>query len=89
MNLLKKVSDFRDSALREKNTIIHGADESEAEESLKRRTEDTEFVSNFLEFLETDTTCIKKVIRIGPRKKNSDDNVDRNEIAKTLKSNNE
>ena len=33
-------------------------------------------MSNFLEFLETDTTCIKKVIRLGPRKKNSDDNLE-------------
>lgn len=41
----------------QKNIIIHGADE--AEEGLDRRTEDTEFVINFFEFLETDTTCIK------------------------------
>lgn len=53
----QKVSDFRESALREKNIIIHGADE--AEEGLDRRTEDTEFVSYVFEFLETDTTCIK------------------------------
>ena len=38
--------------------------------------EDTEFVSNFFEFLETDTMCIKKVTRLGPRKKNTDDNVE-------------
>lgn len=36
----QKVSDFRESALREKNIIIHGVDE--AEEGLDRRTEDTE-----------------------------------------------
>ena len=33
----QKVSDFRDSALCEKNIIIHWVDESEAEESLERR----------------------------------------------------
>ena len=72
----QKVSDFRDSALREKNIIIHEVDESEAEEGLDKRSEDTEFVINFFEFIETDTTCIKKVIRLGPRKKNKDDNVE-------------
>ena len=37
-SVYQKVSDFRVSALREKNIIIHGADE--AEEGLARRTED-------------------------------------------------
>ena len=33
----QNVSDFRDSALREKNIIIHWVDESEAEKGLERR----------------------------------------------------
>lgn len=66
----QKVSDFRESALREKNIIMHGADEAEG--GLDRRTEDTEFVSNFLNSL----IQTPLVSRLGPRKKNTNDNVE-------------
>ena len=64
----KKVSEIRESTMREKNIIIHGVNEIDSSEPSVRKQNDTKFVTNLAEFLDNDETCIKSVVRIGKKK---------------------
>ena len=68
----QKVTDMRDSTMREKNIIIHGVQESPSEEGQQRKDYDNEFVSKFFNYLEGDCENVKKVIRLGARKHGKD-----------------
>ena len=80
----QKVSDLRDSALREKNIIIFGAAESEADEGKDRQVEDTNFVNSLFDFLDSDNNNVKKVTRLGRRRK-EDENSDSTDTQNDLK----
>ena len=70
----KKVSEIRESTIREKNIIIHGLNEIDSSEPSVRKQKDTKFVTNLAEFLDNDEICIKSVVRI--RKKKTSNKVD-------------
>jgi preprotein translocase subunit SecD len=60
----KKVSEIRESTMREKNIIIHGLNEIDSSEPSVQKQKDTKFVTNLAEFLDNDEICIKSVVRI-------------------------
>lgn len=63
----KKVSEIRESTLREKNIIIHGAKEVDNKDPKIRKEVDTDYVHNLTNFLDSDEKAVKSVIRIGKR----------------------
>lgn len=72
----RKVVELRDSTMREKNLIIHGIEESIAEDAATRKAADTSVVKDLFGLVESDVTKISNVVRLGKRNKEEVKNKD-------------
>ena len=68
----KKISEIRDSSNRERNIIIFGVKEPISDAVQDRKKEDTDFVTELAEAIDTDSTKVQNVVRIGKRKEEND-----------------
>lgn len=71
-NIDEKIHEFRESTARKLNIIIHNAPESEASEAETRKADDTKLLEEICTTIDTSSSNIRDMIRLGKKNKESD-----------------